>query len=289
MTKTRNTGLVAVALMFLAGGPSSLLAEERLPWEKPEYGREAPPTSGKPYAYRAPRETDDPYSPNARSNRAPTTQPRTGYSAPSSNQPAYRPPPPRSAPRDGGHAYAGYDRPPPHGARYREEPPRDPAHDRAYSHNEILDAGHRFFGSVSSGLARAVAHLFKSAGAPTGYILGEEASGAFVAGLRYGEGVLYTKTQGRRRVYWQGPTVGYDFGGEGSRTMVLVYDMTHPSQIFKRFAGVQGSAYVVGGVGVQFLKHGDVTLAPIRSGVGLRLGASVGYLKYTHRPTWNPF
>lgn len=287
MTETRNTGLLALALIVLATLPSTLLAEERLPWEKPEYGRDAPPTSGKPYAYRAPSETDDPYSPNARP--APTTQPRTEYSAPSPSQPAYRPPPRYEAPRDGGQAYAGYDRPPSYDSRDREPPPSDPAYDRSYSRNEILDAGHRFFGSVSSGLARAVARLFKSAGAPTGYILGEEASGAFVAGLRYGEGVLYTKTQGSRRVYWQGPTVGYDFGGEGSRTMVLVYDMTHPSQIYKRFAGVQGSAYVIGGVGVQFLKHGNVTLAPIRSGVGLRLGASVGYLKYTRRPTWNPF
>ena len=115
------------------------------------------------------------------------------------------------------------------------------------------------------------------------------AGGAFVAGLRYGEGRLYTKRFGARRIYWQGPTVGYDFGGEGSRTMVLVYNMRHPSDVFRRFAGVQGSAYVIGGVGVQLLKHGHVTLAPIQSGVGLRLGANIGYLKYTRRPTWNPF
>jgi hypothetical protein len=294
MTKTRTTGLLAATGLFLAILPASLHAEEVLPWEKPAYGREAPPTSGKPYAYSAPRATDDPYNPNVRSTPAPTNRPRTGYVAPPPTQPTYRPTqqpdaynPPQS---DGRRPYAAYRQPPPDEPQsYHRPPPSDPRDGGTYSHNEILDAGHRFFGSVSSGLARAVARLFKSAGAPNGYILGEEASGAFVAGLRYGEGVLYTKSFGRRRVYWQGPTVGYDFGGEGSRTMVLVYNLPHTSAIFKRYAGVQGSAYVIGGVGVQLLKHGGVTLAPIRSGVGLRLGASVGYLKYTPRPTWNPF
>lgn len=295
MTNTRNTATLAVTSLFLIILPTTVLAEERLPWEQPGYGRDAPPTNGRPYASRTPRTTtDDPYNPNARRAPPPAARPRTGYAAPRPTQPAYRPPPPSGAtnapPYGNGRPYAGYREPPPYQPpRYRRPPPHDPRDGGTYSRHEILDAGHRFFGSVSSGLARAVARLFKSAGAPNGYILGEEASGAFVAGLRYGEGVLYTKSFGRRRVYWQGPTVGYDFGGEGSRTMVLVYDLTHTSQIFKRYAGVQGSAYVIGGVGVQLLKHGHVTLAPIRSGVGLRLGASVGYLKYTRRPTWNPF
>ncbi len=161
--------------------------------------------------------------------------------------------------------------------------------DRTYSSNEILDAGHRFFGTVSKGLARVVEHAFARQGRPTGYILGEEAGGAIVAGLRYGEGMLYTKYDGVHKVYWQGPSLGYDFGGEGSKTLILVYNMDYPDQIFHRFAGIDGSAYLVGGVGITFQKHGDVVLAPIRSGVGLRLGANVGYLKYTRYPTWNPF
>ncbi len=158
-----------------------------------------------------------------------------------------------------------------------------------YSQNEVVNAGHRFFGSISEGLARAVERIFRSQGRPNGYILGEDAGGAFVAGLRYGEGTLFTKDVGNHRVFWQGPSLGYDFGGEGSKTMVLVYNLRDPEDIYKRFGGVQGAAYIIGGVSVQFQTNDHVTLAVIRSGVGLRLGANVGYLKYTRRPTWNPF
>ena len=154
---------------------------------------------------------------------------------------------------------------------------------------EIKDAGHRFFGSVSMGLAEAIEYTFHRAGRPNGYILGEEAGGAIIAGVRYGEGTLYTKDAGDHRVYWQGPSVGYDLGAEGSKTMVLVYDLQSPGDIYSTFAGVDGSAYLVGGVGVTFLARGHVILAPIRSGLGLRLGANIGYLKYTREPTWNPF
>ncbi len=199
---------------------------------------------------------------------------------------AYTPPPPPSGgygpgPSPGGYGYNGPPPPPMNG------PPSEDGH--TYSSNEILDAGHRFFGSVSKGLAKVVEHTFSSNGRPNGYILGEEAGGAIIAGLRYGEGTLYTKHMGIHKVYWQGPSIGYDWGGEGSKTLILVYNLTYPDQIYQRFAGVDGSAYLVGGVGVTFQKSGDVVLAPIRSGVGVRLGANVGYLKYTPYPTWNPF
>jgi hypothetical protein len=171
---------------------------------------------------------------------------------------------------------------------YRDDrPPYD--EDDTYSSNEIVDAGHRFFGSVSKGLAQVVEYTFSKQGRPNGYILGEEAGGALIAGLRYGEGTLYTKNAGSHRVYWQGPSLGYDFGGDGSKTMILVYNLYDVDQIYHRFAGVDGSAYLVGGVGVTFQTYDDIVLAPIRSGVGLRLGAKVGYLKYTRTPTWNPF
>jgi hypothetical protein len=158
-----------------------------------------------------------------------------------------------------------------------------------FSMDEIKGTGHRFFGKVSVGFARVVEYAFQRAGRPNGYILGEEAGGAFVAGLRYGEGVLYTKDAGEHRVFWQGPSVGYDFGADGSKTMVLVYDLRSPSEIFNTFAGVEGSAYFIGGVGITFLNNDKVVLAPIRSGLGLRLGANIGYVKYTREPTWNPF
>lgn len=160
---------------------------------------------------------------------------------------------------------------------------------RPYSSNEIVDAGHRFFGTVTKGLANVVEYAFQQQGRPNGYILGQDAGGAIIAGLRYGEGILYTKDSGTHRVYWQGPSIGYDVGGDGSKVMVLVYNLRDPSDIYQRFAGVDGSAYVVGGVGLTFQKSGDVVTAPIRTGVGLRLGANIGYLHYTPRPTWFPF
>jgi len=193
-------------------------------------------------------------------------------------------PPSQPPPSDAG----GYGEPYHPPGEYSGPPPEDRA-DGTYSQGEILRAGHGFFGSVSRGLASVIEHAFAKQGQPNGYILGEDAGGAFVAGLRYGEGTLYTKDAGTHKVFWQGPSVGYDFGGEGSKTMVLVYNLRDPSEIYKRFAGVQGSAYLVGGVGIQFQTHGNVTLAPIRAGVGLRLGANIGYLKYTRSPTWNPF
>ena len=158
-----------------------------------------------------------------------------------------------------------------------------------YSSDEIVDAGHRFFGAVSKGLAKTVEYCFSQAGRPNGYVLGEEGGGAIVAGLRYGEGTLYTKNAGMHRVYWQGPSIGWDFGGEGSRTMTLVYNLPSVPELYKYYGGVNGSAYMIAGLGVSFFANNNVILAPIRSGVGARLGANVGYLKLTAHPTWNPF
>jgi len=157
-----------------------------------------------------------------------------------------------------------------------------------YSSNEVIDAGHRFFGTVSRGLAWIVERAGSQWGLPNGYVLGEEASGAWVAGLRYGNGILYTKNAGDRRVYWQGPSLGFDFGGDGARTMMLVYDLPATDAIYQRFIGIDGSAYFVGGLGMTALTYNNVVV-PIRSGVGLRLGANIGYLKFTPDATWNAF
>jgi hypothetical protein len=205
-------------------------------------------------------------------------------------------PPPQDAPRQitppsasGNHNNPGYGQPyappPPSSAQaaYSSPPPG------AYSTHEILDAGHTFFGKLSEGMAKVVEHAFSSYGYPTGYILGEEGGGAIVAGLRYGEGTLYMKNYPPMKVYWQGPSLGYDFGGDGAKVMTLAYNLQYSSQVFERFAGIDGSAYLVGGVGMTFLQRGDTVLAPIRAGLGLRLGANVGYVKYTPSATWNPF
>jgi len=158
-----------------------------------------------------------------------------------------------------------------------------------YSPGELVEAGHRFFGGVSRGLATIIEKAISQFGLPNGYVLGEEAGGAFFGGLRYGEGVLYTKNAGDLRVYWQGPTLGWDVGGEGARTMMLVYNLPATEAIYQRFGGVDGSAYFIGGFGMTALTANNIVLVPIRAGVGLRLGANVGYLKFTPQSTWNPF
>jgi hypothetical protein len=126
-------------------------------------------------------------------------------------------------------------------------------------------------------------------GLPNGYILGEEGSGAFILGARYGEGTLYTRNQGDYPLFWQGPSIGFDAGGDGSKVMMLVYNLSSTNDIFNRFPGVDGSAYVVGGLGMTVMKAGNVVVVPIRSGVGLRAGINVGYLRFTQQATWNPF
>ena len=158
-----------------------------------------------------------------------------------------------------------------------------------YTAEEIIDSGHRFFGATSGGLASVIEQAFSSYGLPNGYVLGEEGSGAIVGGLTYGEGTLYTKNAGDHKVFWQGPSLGWDFGGQGSRTMILVYNLDDVSSLYNRFGGVAGSAYVVAGAGFNVLKNGNVLLVPVRTGVGARLGVNVGYLKLTEKPTWNPF
>ena len=171
---------------------------------------------------------------------------------------------------------------------YAQQPAPQPSPDR-YGPDELLGAGHRFFGNVSRGLASVIERAVSQWGLPNGYILGEEGSGAIVAGLRYGEGTLYTKNAGDLRVYWQGPSVGFDWGGDGARTMTLVYNLPATQAIYQRFAGIDGSAYVIGGFGMTALTADNIVLVPIRSGLGLRLGANIGYLKFTQRATWNPF
>ncbi|TAK47059.1 MAG: DUF1134 domain-containing protein [Xanthobacteraceae bacterium] len=158
-----------------------------------------------------------------------------------------------------------------------------------YSSDELVNSGHRFFGNVSRGLADIIERASSRWGQPNGYVLGEEGSGAVVAGLRYGEGTLYTKNAGDLKVYWQGPSLGFDWGGEGARTMMLVYNLPATEAIYQRFGGIDGSAYLVGGFGMTALTANRIVVVPIRSGLGLRLGANVGYLKFTNRPTWNPF
>lgn len=158
-----------------------------------------------------------------------------------------------------------------------------------YTAQEIVDSGHRFFGATSGGLATVIEKIFSSYGLPNGYVLGEEGSGAVIGGLIYGEGTLYTKNAGDHKVFWQGPSIGWDFGGNGDRTMMLVYNLDDVSSLYKRYIGLAGSAYAIAGLGFNVLQNGNVLLVPVKTGVGARLGVNVGYLKLTETPTWNPF
>jgi|APCry1669189000_1035189.scaffolds.fasta_scaffold01990_6 hypothetical protein len=155
--------------------------------------------------------------------------------------------------------------------------------------DDLVRSGHTFFGSVSQGLASVIEAAVQRWGQPNGYILGQEASGAFFGGLRYGEGKLYTKNAGDRPVFWQGPSVGFDVGGQGARTMMLVYNLPSTEAIYRRFGGVDGSAYFIGGFNATALASDNIVLVPISSGVGARLGVNMGYLKFTKDATWNPF
>jgi hypothetical protein len=165
-------------------------------------------------------------------------------------------------------------------------PNEDP---NTFSQEEIVTAVSGFFGATAQAAGAAVERIFRENGRPTGYVAGEEVSGAVTVGLRYGEGTLFLKAGGTRRVFWQGPTVGFDLGANASKVFTLAYNLTDPEQIFRRFPGVEGSAYFIGGIGVNYQRADDITLAPMRAGVGLRAGANVGYLAYSRRRRYVPF
>lgn len=155
---------------------------------------------------------------------------------------------------------------------------------------ETIDAGHAWFGRASTEIASAIEYVYASHGEPTAYIVGQEGSGALFGGVRYGEGELRMKSGQVIPVFWQGPSFGLDIGADGSRLLILVYGLDRPQAIFDLFTGPSGLAYVAGGLGVSFhTSNRDIVLGMIRTGVGLRLGVNIGYLRITPRPTWNPF
>jgi hypothetical protein len=157
-----------------------------------------------------------------------------------------------------------------------------------YSHDEVVGRVSDFLGVTAESAGAAVERMFKENGRPTGYVAGQEGSAAFIFGVRYGKGLLYMKDRKAQAVYWQGPSVGFDAGGNASRVFVLCYDLEYPDAIYRRFPGVEGSAYFVGGLGVNYQRADGMTIAPIRAGVGLRLGANVGYLAYSRHQNLIP-
>ena len=158
-----------------------------------------------------------------------------------------------------------------------------------YDQDSILKDAEKFFGSGTEGLGKVIEKAFKDHGRPNGYIRGQEASGAIGVGLRYGDGTLKLKKGVSRKVYWQGPSIGFDMGGNVSKVFVLIYHLPDTGKIFQRFPSVDGSLYYVGGAGINYQQRDNIILAPIRLGVGLRAGASIGYMHYTKSKTLNPF
>lgn len=168
-------------------------------------------------------------------------------------------------------------------------PQSRPVPQEGYTAEEIVNVAGNFFGGTTEGLAKVIERVFAEQGKPVAYITGEEASGAIGVGLRYGRGTLTYRDGGNMPVFWQGPSIGWDFGGNASKVMTLVYKLRNTHDLFQRYPGVDGSLYFVAGVGVNYQRNAEITLAPIRTGVGLRAGANVGYLHYTMKESWIPF
>lgn len=168
-------------------------------------------------------------------------------------------------------------------------PPVPPTAGPTYADDDVLDAAEGVFGKGAKGLAEIVEKTLKSQGRPNAYIAGREASGAFVVGLRYGSGTLSHKVAGDQKIYWTGPSVGFDVGGDATKVFVLVYNLYDTEDIYKRFPSGEGRLYFVGGFSATYLRRGNIVLIPIRLGVGWRAGVNAGYMKFTHKSKWMPF
>jgi hypothetical protein len=167
--------------------------------------------------------------------------------------------------------------------------PANAQDDSAFTQNEIVQAASGFFGTTTAAVAKAVERIFAEQGLPDAYIKGDEGSGAFVVGLRYGSGWLIRKGHEPVKIYWQGPSVGFDIGGNASKCFTLIYNLRREDRLFQKFPGVEGSYYFIAGIGVNYQRADGVTLAPMRTGVGLRAGVNAGYLTYTRQQSLNPF
>ncbi len=158
-----------------------------------------------------------------------------------------------------------------------------------YRENELINAAEGVFGKGARGLALMIRDLLKKQGEPNAYITGSEGGGAVVVGVRYGKGTLHHKIEGQMPVYWTGPSVGFDFGGSGGSTFVLIYNLHDTDALFHRIAAGEGQAYMLGGFNVSYMRRGDLVVIPVRMGGGLRLGVNGGYINFTHKAKWVPF
>lgn len=158
-----------------------------------------------------------------------------------------------------------------------------------YKKDDLIGAAEGVFGKGAAGLAGILEKILKDQGEPNAYIAGREVAGAFVVGLRYGSGTMQHKVEGQRPVYWTGPSIGFDVGGDATKVFTLVYNLYDSQDLYKRYPQVEGRAYFVGGFSATYLRRGSVVLIPVRLGVGVRLGANVGYMKFSEKSKWMPF
>jgi hypothetical protein len=221
-------------------------------------------------------ETIDPNQAASRAGRATSAQPVRSEPAPVAEPEEQQAPRPASPP-------------PPAPATATEHAAAQASKDGAYQENDVLAAAEGVFGKGAEGLAKVIEKTFKQYGRPNAYIAGREAGGAFVAGVRYGSGTLFHKVEGQRAVYWTGPSLGFDLGANGGKTFVLVYNLYDSQDLFKRFPAAEGNVFVIGGFAASYMKRGDVVIVPIRLGVGWRLGANVGYMRFSEKSRWSPF
>lgn len=166
---------------------------------------------------------------------------------------------------------------------------RNEARGGTYEEGDVMGAAEGVFGKGAAGLAGLIEKIFKEQGRPNAYIAGREAGGAIVVGLRYGSGTLFHKIEGQRKVFWTGPSVGFDLGANAAKTFVLVYNLQDSQDLYRRFPAAEGDVYVVGGFTASYLRRGDIVLIPIRLGVGWRLGANLGYMRFSEKGRWLPF
>tara|TARA_B100000378_G_scaffold274078_1_gene267987 strand:- start:27562 stop:28461 length:900 start_codon:yes stop_codon:yes gene_type:complete len=221
----------------------------------------APAPAPAPTQSPAPAPADDPYAPPT----APAQQPGDPYSAPVA----------AGAPTDVMPAEQAAKAAAASGDTYQED--------------DLMGAAEGVFGQGAEGLAGLIEKILKDQGEPNAYIVGREAGGAFIAGVRYGSGTMYHKVEGKRPVYWTGPSIGFDFGANAASTFVLVYNLWDSEELFERYPAGEGAAYVVGGLNASYMRKGDVVLIPIRLGAGARLGINAGYMKFSKKQDWLPF
>jgi hypothetical protein len=219
-------------------------------------------------------------------------QPQVPYSAEDDYQPAPLP----EQRRDSADDYTPIDSAPPPAAPPAQSRPAEfdarnipVGEETRVPAGNVLAAAESVFGRGARGLANIIEGILRDQGEPVAYIAGQEAGGAFVVGLRYGSGTMFHQVEGQRRVYWTGPSVGFDVGGNADKVFILVYNLHDSQRLFRRFPQAEGNVHLVGGFAAQYLRRGDVVLIPIRLGVGWRLGANAGYMRFSERSRWLPF